>query len=292
MKVFDDFGEGLHIEYGSAVTSKWQDMTIFHMHPQYELLLVWENTLNTTIINGKSIEIHHPMAILTAPFAMHHTYFREAKGPKVERCVLYFDDAFLESFGVHKPPVAELLGNANAVILNISGLEKKIRQMVLMLTEGEGKYGTRGNAANEIQNILTLAMIRCLYDHSEKGQSRVRISEKNYIIDVMEYIALHLNEDLTIPRIAEQFFISRDKLCRDFRRHVQMNVGDFISTARLNLAKKYLMENKLTIREISTRCGFENDVYFYSFFKRHEGCTPKEFSKRKYEEHLARHQNN
>jgi two-component system response regulator YesN len=65
---------------------------------------------------------------------------------------------------------------------------------------------------------------------------------------------------------------------------MQMNIGDFISTARLNLARRYLEDGELTVKEISARCGFENDVYFYAFFKKHEGCTPKEFVRRKKEE--------
>ena len=290
MKVFDDFGEGLHIEYGAVVPIKERDMTVFHMHPQYELLLVWERTKNTTIINGKSIEIDHPVAILTAPFAMHHTYFRESEKPRVERCVLYFDDRYLNSFGEYKLPVAEMLGGSNAVILDISGMEDRIRNTVTDMLALDQSGKNRAKAATDLQKLIAAVIIQFLFDSSRTGHFHVRVSEKNYIIDVMEYIALHLSEDLTIPKIAEHFFISRDKLCRDFRRHVKMNVGDFITTARLNLAKKYLTENKLTIKEISAGCGFENDVYFYSFFKRHEGCTPKEFARRKKEESLARRQ--
>lgn len=289
MKAFDDFGNGLHVEYGSVIASKKTDMTIFHMHPQYELLLVWDPTLNSTIINGRTVEIDHPMAVLTAPFTMHHTYFREAEGGRVERCVLYFDEAFLDSFGERRPPVTQLLSGSGAVIMDIRGHEQKILEMVRALVGPRRSSTGHSMLANEMQNLLAAMILRSLYDFSEKGHSKMRVSETNYIIDVMEYIAKNLSGNLTISELADHFFISRDKLCRDFRRHVQMNVGDFISTARLNLAKKYLMENKMTIKEISAACGFENDVYFYSFFKRHEGCTPKEFSRKKWEEHLARH---
>ena len=249
MNVFEDFGGGLHVEWGHAPLVPVESKAIFHMHPQYELLLVWEPTKNTTIINGKHLEIDHPMAVIAAPFAMHHTYFREAQATSVERLVLYFDDRFLDSFGAHKPPVSELLGNANAVILDVSGYEQRIRELATLLEDCRERVGAGIYGANETQSVLAAAIIRFLHHISVKDRTGVHVSERNYIIDVMEYIALNLSEDLTIPKIAEHFFISRDKLCRDFRRHVQMNVGDFISTARLNLAKKYLAEHETVLKE-------------------------------------------
>ncbi len=283
MKIYNDFGKGLSIEYGMAPVSQRHDVTIFHMHPHYELLLVWEPAVNTTIVNGKTVEIDHPMAIITAPYAMHHTYFREAKTDAVERCVLYFDENFLESLGPRKIPVPELLGGANATILNISPCADRIRDLVrMMLSLGNGtRRYDRAAEANENQALMAAVLFGVLRDFSAQKNEGMRISEQNYVTEVMAYITRNLGENLTIPKIAEHFFISRDKLCRDFRRHVQINIGEFISTARLNQAREYLRENRLTVKEISAKCGFENDVYFYAFFKKHEGCTPKEYVKQK-----------
>ena len=290
MKVYDDFGKGLSLEFGAIRVSQRQDVTMFHMHPQYELLLVWEPTVNTTIVNGKTVEINHPMAVITAPYAMHHTYFREAETETVERCVLYFDDTFLNAFGEQKIPVAELLGDANAAILHIGACADRIRELVRLMMSLAPYRSGHPLQANDNQMLMAAVIFGVLRDFVGKNDGSLRISEKNYITEVMAYITLNLEENLTIPRIAEHFFISRDKLCRDFRRHVQMNIGDFISTARLNLARKYLRENRLTVKEISAKCGFENDVYFYAFFKKHEGCTPKEYVRQKQAERVERHQ--
>ena len=278
MRSFEDFGAGLHVEYGRAPVIAKNDTDIFHMHPQYELLLVWSKTKNTTIINGKFTEIDYPMAVLAAPFTMHHTYFTEASEEWVERCVLYFDDRFLRSFGERVPPALALLGNSGAAILDIRGFERQISDLVYSLVNGKGRVRADEDM-NEMQCLIAAVILQGLWDYTQRGRPAVQISEKNYVIDVMEYVTVNLEKNLTIPEIADHFFISRDKLCRDFRRHTQMNVGDFIAAARLNLAKKLLTENRLTIKEISAACGFENDVYFYTFFRRHEGCTPKAFAR-------------
>ena len=103
---------------------------------------------------------------------------------------------------------------------------------------------------------------------------------KNYISDVIMYIVHNLNTHLTTPDIAERFFVSRDKLNRDFKKYVQMSIRNFIMESRMNLAKSLLVENKMNICEIATSCGFENEKYFYSFFKKNTGLTPKEYSKK------------
>ncbi len=280
MNIYDDFGKGLHFEHGPVYSSDRQDTTIFHMHPHYEMLLVPDAVVSSTIINGRTVETRHPMAILTAPFAMHFTYFREAPTPTVKRCAFYFDESYIHSFGETDVPVKELLGDSNAVILDITGVAEQMRKLVEMMVELEPFSSGRIMAASRTQGLMAGAILHLLRDKVGIHQAGMRVSEKNYISDVMKYIVLNLDANLTIPTIAEHFFISRDKLCRDFRRHVQMNIGDFVSTARLNLARKCLQDGKLTVKEVAGRCGFENDVYFYAFFKKHEGCTPKEYAMR------------
>lgn len=282
LKIYDDFGKGLHLEYGYAPLTPVERGNQFHMHPQYELLLVWDENVNETTVNGRVLSIDHPMAVLTAPYVMHHTYFKEAAGGRVERCVLYFDESFLADFAPCRASVADLLGNANAALLNLKGHEDWIRELVGVLVRlGGSDRGRTRVPANENQRLMAGVIFGALLETTGFADRGLRISEQNYITDVTAYIARNLESDLTIAHLADRFFISRDKLCRDFRRYMDMNVGDFVSTARLNLAKRYLSDGSLTVKEISARCGFENDVYFYAFFKKHEGCTPKEFMRQK-----------
>lgn len=287
LKVYDDFGQGLHVEYGAAPIRQTRGSAVFHMHPQYELLLVWEPNINETIINGRCFTIDHPMAIITSPYVMHHTIFTEAERSSVNRLVLYFDQSFLDAFEACRVSVGELLGNANATVLDLRMGADWIRELVDVFVRLGTPSKGRQYRANEKQIFMAAVLFGALRDLTGPSDGGMRISEKNYITEVMAYIALNLSANLTISKIAEQFFISRDKLCRDFRRYMQMNIGDFISTARLNLARRYLEDGELTVKEISNRCGFENDVYFYAFFKKHEGCTPKEFVRRKKEEKQA-----
>lgn len=286
MKVYDDFGTGLHVEHGAVPPSEPPAELLFHMHPHYELLVCTQkNVSNLTVINGKKIAIDYPMALLCAPFSMHYTYFLSAAEPTVMRTALYFDEPFLDSFGVRKPAVESMLGGACSAVFDLRGMEDRMDTLLSAMFPYEGMklyHITKGNTAQE----LLMGAILHTTDELADAKERILVNEKNYVADVVEYIVRNLDTDLTISELSGRFFISRDKLCRDFRRYTQMNIGDFIGTVRFHLAKQYLEEGNMTVKEVAARCGFENDIYFYTFFKKHEGCTPRDYVRSLKEKHL------
>ena len=278
MKVFWDYGHHPILETGTPIITPDQDTTLFHLHPQYEVFWFFEPCRCSTIINGRYIETDYPMAIITSPYCMHFTYFLSSIYSKVKRNVLYFDDQMIRDFGEEAVPIQSLLSSDQAVILNLSQcdpiLQRVSRDLVEMTPQMNGAQKVNTN-----QRLLAAVVVSLLNEYSQRPEVGLRINQKHYISEVMLYMVRNLDKDLLIPHIAEQFFVSRDKLCRDFRNHVHMSIGDFIGIARLNLAKNYLIDTEMTIKEVAAKSGFENDIYFYSFFKRHTGMTPKEYVK-------------
>ncbi len=278
MKVYDDFGPDLILEYGTIRPKKQSEEASFHMHPQYEILWFYDDAKCSTVINGKTYETDYPMALITAPYCMHFTNFIESDQAEVRRYVMYFEESFITRFGEGVVPIKSILGDSSATIINLRGHERRMKEITENMMRFSGYEGGVLKATLN-QNLMSAVIINMLKDFSDSGEFGIQISEKNYITDVMIYIVQNMETDLLIPKIADQFFVSRDKLCRDFRKHVQMNIGDFITAARINAAKNYLLENTRTIKEVAMKCGFENDIYFYSFFKKHVGMTPKEYAR-------------
>ena len=50
-------------------------------------------------------------------------------------------------------------------------------------------------------------------------------------------------------------------------------------------AKRFLIESNKSIKEIAYECGFENDSYFYTLFKKTEGISPSAYQ-RKAKDHI------
>ena len=55
----------------------------------------------------------------------------------------------------------------------------------------------------------------------------------------------------------------------------------YIEMCRLNQAKYLLNYNmEMSVGEIAALCGFENESYFFPFFKKAVGMTPAEYRRK------------
>ena len=119
-----------------------------------------------------------------------------------------------------------------------------------------GMEGRTGDQAQERENG----------EGSEAGWSRIR--------DLQEYIRTHLNEDLSLNRLAEFSHFHPAYLSRMFKEMTGMTVGDFINRTRLEKAEGLLTRSRLTVLEISREMGFATDNYFCRWFRKRTGISP------------------
>ena len=286
MQTYEDFGKGINFFVHDCLKTKKRAVYQFHMHPQYELLIVPHSVVTATVLNGTTVETDTPIAVLTAPFCGHFSYYLDNVKPETKHYGFYFDEEFLNRFGDNVLPIREMLKGKSATILDLSGRVEPIMHVLRGIfsyrkTEQLLEKKSESESGSSLgRELLVISLFHMLNDLcSAESRQSVKIGRQSYIVDVMGYIVQHPDGDLRVATLAEKFFVSRDKLCRDFQGTMQMTVGEFVVLVRLNLAKNLLLEKKLSNKEISYRVGFENDVYFYSFFKKHMGITPKEFAR-------------
>ena len=91
----------------------------------------------------------------------------------------------------------------------------------------------------------------------------------------LEYIRLHIGEAFGLTQIADEIGASRATVSRLFEKELGRTVGAEILRQRLNIAKKLLAEDTLSIAEIAFRTGFCNPAYFTNTFRQATGQTPK-----------------
>ena len=86
--------------------------------------------------------------------------------------------------------------------------------------------------------------------------------------------------NITIHDLASALHLSTGHLSRVFRRTTGMTLESFLIRARVELAKRTLLDPRLNVAEVAERCGFCNPAYFASVFKKYVKCTPREFATR------------
>ncbi len=115
------------------------------------------------------------------------------------------------------------------------------------------------HAATDSQPNLSLGRL----ENDEPRIARaVRIMEKN------------IDAPLPIAKIAAQIPVSVKMMEILFRRHLQITPAKYYLRLRLNAARKLLLDSRLSILDISIRCGFESQSSFSRCFRSRYGQSP------------------
>lgn len=79
----------------------------------------------------------------------------------------------------------------------------------------------------------------------------------------------------SIEEIARNAGMSSSSLQRHFRAAFGMTVFEFIRNARLDEARRVLMQDGVSVSEAAYRAGYSNAANFATAFKRRFGISPK-----------------
>jgi len=95
---------------------------------------------------------------------------------------------------------------------------------------------------------------------------------------VMDYIEKHLNEEITLCKIAQIACFSPFHFHRIFSTLTNETINAFIQRIRIEKAAQRLRNDEdVSISEIAYNCGFGSVAHFSRTFRKHFGLTAKEF---------------
>lgn len=94
---------------------------------------------------------------------------------------------------------------------------------------------------------------------------------------VTTYIEDHLGERLTVEAIAAHFHYSRARLSTIYKFYTGLGINEMITYTRIKHAKALLLEQKLSITQISEELGFSSPQYFSHKFTEEVGIPPSRY---------------
>lgn len=130
--------------------------------------------------------------------------------------------------------------------------------------------------------MLASTRLRELYYSVLKGEAgstvRGSFGVGNAIGRAIEYLASHVNENVTIDDMASKIGMSKAVFHRKFKQATTMSPIQFVKSMRLNNAAKRIAEGT-NVSVAAMDVGYISSSQFSRDFKRMYGLSPKQWEK-------------
>lgn len=161
-------------------------------------------------------------------------------------------------------------------LLELEGKDPLIQQIGLaLLKEAEADIPAGRLYVDSLVNTLSLHLLHHYTVNTRQtprfngGLSGLRLRR------TQEYIAAHLDEDLTLDELAQAAGLSPFHFARAFKRTTGQTPQQYLWQQRIERARCLLVESDLPIAEVSLQTGFKNQSHFTTLFRKFTQMTPK-----------------
>ncbi len=135
-------------------------------------------------------------------------------------------------------------------------------------------------AAVRANLTLLLITVGRYINTAVKTDFQVKPKEWITVSSAITYIEENFgNPDMTLSTIAESLFLSQSYLSRIFKKLMGITFFEYVHKFRVEKSVEMLKNTKLSVDEISLKCGIKDVASFYNLFKKHMGISPKQFRK-------------
>jgi transcriptional regulator GlxA family with amidase domain len=100
------------------------------------------------------------------------------------------------------------------------------------------------------------------------------------LVDISRFILEHLDEPLSVERIAAGVGMSARTLTRRCREHLEESPAQLVRRIRLEEARRLLEDTALPLKDISVRAGLGDASTMWRAFTRRLGVTPAQYRQR------------
>ena len=121
-------------------------------------------------------------------------------------------------------------------------------------------------------NDLILHLNRMVYEE----ENPAKVKEQDLYQNLIYYIEEHLEEELSLEKLAGAFFVSRYYVAHVFKEQAGISVHQYILKKRMQASREAILGGE-NISQVYERFGFRDYSSFYRAFRREYGMSPKEY---------------
>ena len=245
-----------------------------HHHDFYEIYYFISGNVDY-LVENKTYHLQPGDLILMSPLELHQPLFSEQSGT-YERIVLWIDGKKLSSLSTSEISFLSCFKQSHSDTTDRIYHVNEERQGMLQffLDELATTMNTDTIYSPLIANTL-LTWLLCNF-HSMTSQTPSVEDHRRMSVQIancVDYINLHLNEDLSLDLLSKECYISKQHLLRTFKDAMGFSVHQYIQKKRLLTARQY-MQNGDSPKEAAFKCGFSDYSVFYRAYMKEYGVSP------------------
>lgn len=151
------------------------------------------------------------------------------------------------------------------------GLQRCFRQLHRELLHPDALSGV---VARSLLHRLLAQVLR----DQEGMLSADHVSGRSRAVErTIQWIALHLVEDISVSDMAKVAGMCASRFHERFLEEVGQTPSEYLSWARILLAKERLADTRKTVSEIAFDLGFSSSQYFATVFRKFVGVSPVQY---------------
>ena len=136
------------------------------------------------------------------------------------------------------------------------------------------------NSCFYAESMATALAAHFLRNYSTRKHSLPEYEDglpKYKLKQALEYMNVHLSENISLATIADELGISQYYFCRLFKQSTGMTPHAYLIQQRVERSKQLLRLKEYSMLDIAIECGFANPSHFAKWFRRYTGISPKQF---------------
>lgn len=246
-----------------------------HTHNALEIYFTLTD-LPDVLLNDTVSGVSKGTLIVIPPHHIHQLF--NQKQPVYERYIITVSTSWLDTVLEHSAGLMNYASSSNKPsIIHLDEVQNKMLQQMLkeyIDNKNEGSlsdYAEFFKILNSIDKLITTGL-------KDNTDIRLISHSQKHINEIIAYINNHLTQDLSLDKIATQFYLNKDYINRLFKEHTHASIGHYIAVQRASLAQS-LLSKGYSVAEVQEKMGFSSYAYFFKFFKKITGISPSQYRK-------------
>jgi AraC-like DNA-binding protein len=228
--------------------------TIYHRHNAYEIYLFLRGNVHFYVEN-RCYHVQPGDLLVMSPAEMHRAFILDES--EYERITINLKKTYLHQ---------------------LSTASTNLKQILQWTSELEGLLASDTYGADiKINAVIAqlLVMVNVWFHNNSFIPHDIM---PDLVRETMNYIETHLNEDITLRKLAEAFYMNSTYISRQFKMHTGLTIRSYILGRRIERAKFHLSEG-MSITDACFQSGFSDYANFIRSFTKMVGISPGKYSK-------------